>query len=50
VLQEFRQEVIWEALVDEYRELLRACGLPVPLEISDFTKSVAPNTGNAAAD
>jgi glycosyltransferase involved in cell wall biosynthesis len=50
VLQEFRQEVIWEALVDEYRDLLRVRGLPVPLEISDLSEGVVPNIGNAAAD
>jgi glycosyltransferase involved in cell wall biosynthesis len=50
VLQEFRQEAIWEALVDEYRDLLRARGLPIPREISHLAQGVVPNTGNVAAD
>jgi glycosyltransferase involved in cell wall biosynthesis len=30
VLREFRQETIWEAMLDEYLHLLRAKGLPLP--------------------
>jgi len=34
VIRQFRQELIWEALADVYRELLRERGLPQPAPVS----------------
>ncbi len=50
VLREFRQEAIWEALVEEYGRLLRARGLPVPKDLSSTTNFSLPTTADVAAD
>lgn len=34
VMREFRQEIVWEALADLYRELLRERGLPQPNSVA----------------
>jgi len=41
VLREFRQERVWDALLQEYLQLLRATGLPLP-------KMAATSVGSAA--
>jgi glycosyltransferase involved in cell wall biosynthesis len=50
VLREFRQEAIWEALVDEYRRLLQARGLPVPDELTRTSDFLLTTTADVAAD
>jgi glycosyltransferase involved in cell wall biosynthesis len=41
VLKEFHQEAIWDALIDEYRSLLRVKGLSVPRVLTDLTEDVS---------